>query len=407
MGDRIPPQSMEAERSVLGAMLLEGQAAGLAVEKLVPEDFYRGAHARIFAAIRALLEDEELPDELLVRERLEGHGVIETVGGADYIHELATSVPSAANIERYAGIVKERSTARKLISACTASLQEAEGAGNIQDVLARAQARLESIEGPVVGRARTIGEILETCSKEPRERWEIHDLPALQDQTGGIYPGGLTIISGPPGAGKTTLLLQVVCGVARRGHPVYVFSHDQPEDELCLVLWSGLAEDQVDNLFAEHEVAVPAALPIEFDPPGDFTLTRVVNVIRKEHAKGTRWFLLDYLSLMDVKGDMHEWQKSAYAGKRLKLLAQELGIYVLVVQSSVKPDTEAPHPKYMAGGRELEHAADALLWLEPPPADAVSEPTQCFLFKSRKAGRGVVKLDFHGAHHRFVSWGAQ
>ena len=216
---RVPPQDLEAERAVLGSMLLEGEAAGLAIEKLVASDFVRAAHRIIFAALVDICLAGEEPDELVLRDALEKAGKLDEVGGGDYPHELATSVPSAANLEKYAEIVKEKSIARMLINAATATLREAESAGVISEVVDRGHARMTEValraSGSSEGGVVRIGDLLQSNfaelverHKNPQKVWGIATgLKTFDYRTGGLQPGELVIISARRSIGKTALLL--------------------------------------------------------------------------------------------------------------------------------------------------------------------------------------------------------
>ncbi len=160
MKEWIPPHDVEAEAATLGSMLLEGEAAGLATERLMPEDFYRPGHGTIFQAACEVYDSGQQPDEILVRERLQQKGLLEEVGGAEYIHSLTKSVPAAANLERYAEIIRDRSLARELITACTAILCDAEEAAEMWRLLDRAEQRIYDVAShPHDPRPRPLGQV--------------------------------------------------------------------------------------------------------------------------------------------------------------------------------------------------------------------------------------------------------
>lgn len=393
--ERIPPQDIAAERAALGCMLLEEEARLLCAERLKATDFYRAAHQAIFDIAAHLPH----ADELQVADKLGSR--LEEAGGADYVHELATSVPSTAHVDRYIQIITKHAAKRRLLVALQVSLTEAED-GETFEVVEKAKTRLDGVAAHADIQYTSFRNA--AAAEEGEEVWPL-SLLSMQQNIGGLRPGGLILISGGEGAGKTTLLLQILVDVAQAGHKVYVWSKDQPTHRVARLAWSGLEGKPVRDLAGEAP-----RLPIYFDE-GEFTLSRVAATMRRAARGGTRWFALDYLSLLDAEKPFRaEWEGAVYAGGKLKLLAEELNVYVLVIQSATEQESDsAPRAKNVFGGRQLRHHADQVWWLQPPApkdrgATGGTEPTILYVFKNRYGPVCKIRLDFLGAIHRFAEW---
>jgi replicative DNA helicase len=377
-------------------MLLHSVAVEFAQEGLTSMDFFRSAHRIIFAALLTISN----PDEVLLRDRLEADGKLEEVGGSDYIHELASGVPSAANVEQYIEIVKQRAVQRRMIEGLTESLREAEETGFTAEIIERAKDRLTSLDGRSKPKFISFDDALN--SKEGEEVWELC-IPPIQRHTKGIWPGGIVLISGGEGAGKTTLLMQILLDAADKGNKVFVWCKDQPCPRVARLAWAGF------NKVTEAPKII-TGLPIYFDA-NPFTLSRVCATMRRAARNGTRWFAIDYLSLMDVEKPFRaEWESAVYGAGKLKLLAEELNIYLLVIQSATEQESDSsPRSRNVFGGRQLRHHADQVWWLQQPPPKSRGEqggskPTILYVFKNRNGPVCKVELDFQGAWHRFAEW---
>jgi replicative DNA helicase len=387
------PPSETAEAAVLGAMMLGGASIGLAA--LDSDSFATSRHRQIFDAIREVVKSGAEADQITVGNLVEDRG---------YLHELTMETPSAANIEAYIKIVQQQALRRHLIYACDTARTECEEGRLAPEIAADLVQRVE--EGRA-GSGNTpplsIKDLLLSVQDKGRERWEIRDIVTLQEKTGGVYPGGLTILTGRSGGGKTTLCMQILANVAREGNPVYIWSCDQLASELALLLWSGFADEQIDRLYEHADLEAVCKLPLFFDS-GDFTLDNVEASLVQQVERGVRWFLLDYLSLLSVKGKFQAgWDKDVYAAKRLKVLSQKYAIYFLVIQHKKKGEPGKPNIDDLGGGAEIQNAADQIWWLDPP-AVGKDGPTGLYIMKSRKGPMGHTQMEFIGAHHRFQSW---
>ncbi len=433
---RVPPQDIEAERATLGAMLLEGEAAGLAIEKLMPVDFYRAAHSKIFGSICEICDEGQDPDELVVREALEAKGILEEVGGSDYIHELATSVPSAANLERYAGIVKERAVARKLINACTASLREAETGGDISDILDRAEQRMYEVAGD-----RTTDEVSEIrailveefAALEYRKDHPgfLTGLPtgfeSLDKMTGGLQKSDLIILAARPSVGKSALALtfldSISCGLDDR-QPTLMFTLEMSKKLVALRMLSarsgvgfyGLRTGFFSNAawqdIIDRGMGVLNDAPLFIDSTPAIGAAQLRAKARRMKSKhDIKLVIVDYLQLMtspSVAGRNREREVAMISGS-LKALARELDIPVLAVSQLRRPSEERrdkqPELMDLRESGALEQDADVVMLLHRDRREDGTYGASAILnvAKQRNGPTGPVYLRFQGEIMRFVS----
>jgi replicative DNA helicase len=429
---RVPPQDIEAERATLGAMLLEGEAASIAVEKLVPQDFYRAAHRTIYQNICEIYDEGQQPDELVLRERLEAKGVLEEVGGVDYLHELATAVPSAANVERYAEIVRERAVARKLINACTASLREAEGGGNIGDILDGAEQRMYEVAGDRVTEDITaIEEILveevaalEIRHKNPRDLTGLDTgLPGLNERTSGLQKSDFIILAARPSVGKTALCLRFIdamsCGSKKR-EPVLLFTLEMSKQQVGLRMLSArsgvdfhelrtgfFGNDKWDDILEKGMGALNEA-PVFIDDTAAIGAMQLRAKARRMKSKhDVKLVIIDYLQLMAGPRAQSREREVAMISGALKALARELEIPVLALSQLRRPsqDRQDPRPQLtdLRESGALEQDADLVLLLDRDRREdgTYANTGVLTIAKQRNGPTGSVYLNFDGKTMRF------
>jgi len=385
---RIPPCDIAAEQAVLGACLLEGEAAGLAIEKLRSADFYRAGHRLVFLAIRDLANTDIIPDQLLVRERLEKAGKLDEAGGADYLHELARAVPSAANIERYADIVKDLSVRRTLINAATATLREAEEGGRETDeILERGLCRFEETMrrrdtgGPVL-----IADImpgleatLEARYKDPRDVWGLATgLQAFDKMTGGLHGGQLCVLAARTSVGKTAMLLTWLEYITRE-HPALLFSLEMPKDDILARLISmrtgvsfrrllsgRLADQDWDKIvLAESELN---DRPMLIDDTSGIDLWQVRARSKMALMRhGIKTVGVDYLQIMTPPKSRTREREVAAMIAGLKGLARELNVPVIVLSQFRKAEQgkedRMPHLDDLRDSGAIPQDADVVVIL--------------------------------------------
>ncbi|MDZ7680848.1 MAG: DnaB-like helicase N-terminal domain-containing protein [Fodinibius sp.] len=227
-GGRVPPQAVEVEEAVLGAMLIEHEAATVALQMLSANDFYKPAHQHIFEVLQDLYERDNPLDLLTVENELRDKGLLDTCGGAGYLSELTRSVSSAANIDYHAQIISEKATKRNLILGCTDIIKEAyDSSSDPFDVLDRAEQRIFDISNSKQrAQAQPIGDVLkDTLSHLEEMRGEssgITGVPTGTDvdkYTAGWQDGDLIIVAARPSMGKTAYVLTTARNAALHQDP--------------------------------------------------------------------------------------------------------------------------------------------------------------------------------------------
>ncbi|WP_338450411.1 replicative DNA helicase [Niallia oryzisoli] len=436
MADRLPPQNMEAEQAVLGAIFLEPSSLTLASEILIPEDFYRGAHQRIFDAMLSLNDKGEAVDLITVTEELAAKKLLEDVGGISYLSELAGSVPTAANIEYYAKIVEEKSILRRLIRTATniaqegytredevdALLSEAEkdilavsqrkNAGafhDIKDVLVRTYDNIEQMHnraGDITGIATGFAE--------------------LDKMTAGFQRNDLIIVGARPSVGKTAFALNISQNVATKtGENVAIFSLEMGAEQLVMRMLcaegnidaqrlrtGALTDEDWGKLTMAMGSLSNAGIYID-DTPG----VRVQDIrskcrrLKQEHGLGM--ILIDYLQLVLGSGRSGEnrQQEVSEISRSLKALARELQVPVIAL-SQLSRGVEQRQDKrpMMSDIREsgsIEQDADIVAFLyRDDYYDKESENKniiEIIIAKQRNGPTGTVSLAFVKEYNKFVN----
>ncbi|MDQ4029450.1 MAG: replicative DNA helicase [Actinomycetota bacterium] len=365
----VPPQNLEAEESVLGAMMLSPGAIGAVSEILDASDFYRESHAKIYRAALALYGKGEPVDAITLLDELEERGELDDVGGRTRVHELAGLVPATANSAHYARIVKEMATLRGLIEAGSEVARLGwERPGETTDLVDRAEQIIFEL-----AQQRVTGDFshIETLLKESFERItalyeagaEITGVPSgfrdLDRITSGFQPGNLIIIAARPSMGKSALGLCMAANLAVRHElPTALFTLEMSKAEvtqrlLCAEakvesqrLRSGrLAQDDWPRLVAAGDKLMKA--PIYVDDTGSITMMELRSKARRLKARepGLALVIVDYLQLM-TSGTSAEnrVQEVSQISRQLKVLARDLDIPILAM-SQLSRAVEQRHDK--------------------------------------------------------------
>jgi replicative DNA helicase len=433
----VPPQSLEAEESVLGAMMLSPGAVDAVSELLEPGDFYRGSHARVFEAAVALHAAGEPVDAITVVDRLELLGTLDAAGGRQRIHELAALVPATANAAHYARIVRENATLRGLIRVG----QEIQGlgwdrAGEASDlveqaetlVLGVARARARADVPPAGPAARAFYVRLQELHEQGRE---IVGLPTgfgyLDALTSGLQPGNLVIVAARPSMGKSALALSLLAQcVLRNELPAALFTLEMNTGEVIQRLAgmeSGVDSQKLRNgrLDREEWGRVAATVgrlensPLFVDDAVAATVSEVRSRARrlKLRQPGLALVVVDYLQLMSGsvrRGDPNRVQEVSEISRALKNLAGELAVPVLAVsQLSRAPEGRHDKRPVLSDLREsgsIEQDADLVMFLYReeyynPEDPEVAGLAELNLAKQRNGPTGVVKLTFVKKNARF------
>src|SRR6476620_1878663 len=437
MADRLPPQNMEAEQAVLGAIFLEPSSLTLASEMLIPEDFYRGAHQRIFAAMLKLNDKGEAVDLITVTEELAAAKLLEDIGGISYLNELAGSVPTAANIEYYAKIVEEKSILRRLIRTATtiaqdgytredevdALLGEAEksilevsqrkSAGSfhhIKDVLVRTYDNIEVMHnrvGDITGIATGFAE--------------------LDKMTAGFQRNDLIIVGARPSVGKTAFALIIAQNVATKtDENVAIFSLEMGAEQLVMRMLcaegnidaqrlrtGSLTDEDWGKLTMAMGSLSNAGIFIDDTPGVRVQEIRAKCRRLKQEQGGLGMILIDYLQLVLGSGRSGEnrQQEVSEISRSLKALARELQVPVIAL-SQLSRGVEQRQDKrpMMSDIREsgsIEQDADIVAFLyRDDYYDKESENKniiEIIIAKQRNGPVGTVSLALVKEYNKFVN----
>jgi replicative DNA helicase len=352
---RVPPQSLEAEMAVLGAVLLDNNAFSIATESISHAAFYKKAHADIFAAMEGLAARGEAIDVVTLSEELKQRGTYQSIGGAPYLTQIMDNVHTAANVEHYAGIVLEKFVMRKLITICSdVTTQCYAGEREAADVLDEAERHIFEIsqQGMFKG-FESIGKIIRDHFKNIEALYQsgshisglatpFEDLDSL---TSGFQKSDLIIIAGRPGMGKTSFALNLGQYLALKEKiPVGVFSLEMSAEQLVTRLLC--SEARVDsnklrrgylksNEYAELAIVAGylAEAPIFIDDSAGLStleLRAKARRLKAEHNVGM--IIIDYLQLVSVKERVENRQQQiSLISRSLKALAKELGIPVVAL----------------------------------------------------------------------------
>jgi replicative DNA helicase len=433
-----PPHNLDAERSVLGAILLtERPMYGLVIEEgLRPEDFYREQHALVYAAMLALYAESRAIDTLTVTEQLRQRGELADVGGEPAIHELAGAVPAAANVRHYAQIVKENALIRRLLSTTydiQASITAHEAAP--RDLIERAErAMLEVAHDDRQKDFRAIEEVLhEEIDKLHTlsiEGTAITGTPSgfqdLDEITGGFQRGNLIVIAARPAMGKSALVTNIAENAAlEHGHPVALFSLEMSETELAQRFIASQARIKGDDLRKGRvaETKWPkivdatnrlAKAPIYIDDSSDVGLLEIRAKARRLHAQHRLGLVIvDYLQLMRADGRIeNRVEQVSQMSRGLKILARELDVPVLAL-SQLNRGVEARTDKrpLLSDLREsgaIEQDSDLVMFIyRDEYYDKDSErqgEADILISKHRNGGLGEVTLTFHKEYPKFMNF---
>jgi replicative DNA helicase len=431
---RIPPHSIEAEQSVLGGLLLDNSAWDRAGDLLVDSDFYNYQHRHIFAAIGSLINASKPADVITVFERLQSLGNGEESGGLPYLNSLAQSVPSAANIRRYAEIVRERAVLRKLVTASdeiattafntrgrqvSEILDEAEGKiFKIGEEGSKSKQGFQSMDQLVVQLIDRVNELHESGAEDVTGvRTGFYDMDRM---TAGLQPGDLIVLAARPSMGKTAFALNIGEHVAvNEGLPVVVFSMEMGAAQLALRMVGSLGRIDQSNLRTgrlrddewgrlSEAVEKLGKVSMFIDESPALTPSEVRARARRQARQCGQLGLIivDYLQLMSGSGSGGDENRATEIGeisRGLKSLAKELKCPVIALsQLNRSVETRTDKRPMMSDLREsgaIEQDADVIMFIyrdEYYTKDACKEPgiAEIIIGKQRNGPTGTVKLTF-------------
>src|SRR5712691_7584964 len=365
------PNNLDAERSVLGAILLDNHALNPAIEHLRPEDFFLDQHRRVFTQMIALGEVQQAIDMVTLTEELNRKGDLEASGGAPYLASLADGMPKVTNIEHYARIVKEKANLRNLIHATHNIQQRAfegeDGADAILDnaessIFALAEDRVRAGLLPIKDIVRDNFERLERIFREGKS---ITGIPTgyveLDKLTSGLQPSELLILAARPSQGKTALALNLMENIAiRGGHPGAMFSLEMSKESLLQRLVASVAQIDAHKFRTGHlsredwrrmteSLGTISSAPLWIDDASSLTVVEIGAKARrlKREKGGLSLLIVDYLQLISARGRFSNRNEEVSSITRgLKGLAKELQIPVLVLSQLTRaPERDERRPQ--------------------------------------------------------------
>jgi len=356
--ERPLPHNLDAERSVLGAVLLDNHTLDLAIEKLKPEDFFLDQHRRVFQQMIVLGESQQAIDLVTLTEQLNRQGDLEAAGGAAYLAQLVDGVPRISNIEHCARIVKEKSMLRGLIHQTHAIQQQAfeaeEEADTILDYAESSIFQLaeERVRAGLIGARELVQKNIGRLEQIFKEGKHITGLSTgysqLDNLTSGLQPSELIILAARPSMGKTALALNLVENVAIRREekpaPVAVFSLEMSKESLLQRLLASAARVDSHKFRTGHlgrddwarmtqALARIAEAPLWIDDAGSSSVVEIgAKARRMKRDKGLSLVIVDYLQLISSRGRFNSRNDEVSSMTRgLKGLAKELKVPVIVL----------------------------------------------------------------------------
>ncbi len=391
LAQRLPPQNLEAEVSVLGGVLLDNEALNRVLEVMKEGDFYRESHRKIFSAILDLYEKSEPVDLITLTEALKKREALEAVGGIEYLNSLVNSVPTAANISYYAKIVKEKAILRKLINRSTDIISQVYGvSGDVDDFLDQAERSIFEIsEDRVRPSFFSLKEIIKSSFKTIERLYEKRQLitgvptgfTKLDELTSGLQPSDLIIVAGRPSMGKTALALDIAAHAAVEGGiPSAIFSLEMAKEQLALRMLCSeakvdahrlrggfLSESDWPKLTRAAGSLSEAPIFID-DTPGLSALEMRAKSRRLKAEHNLGLVVVDYLQLMRGRADSDtREQEISDISRSLKALAKELHLPVIALsQLNRRVEERGDKRPQLSDLREsgaIEQDADVIIFL--------------------------------------------
>ena len=431
---RTPPADLAAEQAVLGAMLLSKDAIADVVETLKIDDFYRPAHATVYAAVLDLYGRGEPADAVMVAGELTKSGEIARIGGAAYLHDLVSSVPTAANASYYARIVSERATLRRMVTAGTRIVQMGyAGEGDVYDLVDRAQAEVYDLTS---GRTSedylplrdifegTINEIEAIAAHNGQMVGVPTGFTDLDALTNGLHPGQLVIVAARPAIGKSTLGLDLARSASvKNGLTSVIFSLEMARNEIVMRLMSAEAQIPLAHMRAgtmsdadwqkvARKTGAIIEAPLFIDDSPNMSMMEIRAKCRRLKQKhDLRLVIVDYLQLMSSgKRVESRQQEVAEFSRALKLLAKELEVPVIAIsQLNRGPEQRQDKKPMMSDLREsgsLEQDADVVILLHREDAyekeSARAGEADFIVAKHRNGPTATITVAFQGHYSRFV-----
>ena len=441
---KVPPHSIEAEQSLLGALLLDNQAFDRVADLVTGEDFYRDDHRRIWRHIARLIEAAKPADVVTVSESVEASEDKDKTGGPAYLGALAQNTPSALNIRRYAELVRERAVQRRLAQVATGIAEEAlnPGGKEVGQLLDEAESKIFQIAESGARRDQGLLDIKPVLAKvfERIDHLYHQDNPSdvtgvptgytkIDQMTSGLQSGDLVIIAARPSMGKTALALNIAEHVAvDNGLPVAIFSMEMSSTQLAMRMLGSIARvdqhkmrtgrlndkewgDLSDAMAKLHET------PLFIDEGGALTALEVrarARRLKRQYSK-LGLIVIDYLQLMAASSHVeNRATEISEISRSLKAMAKELDVPVVALSQLNRAVDQRPDRRpVMSDLREsgaIEQDADVIMFIyrevvyKPDLPEDQRGLAEVIIGKQRNGPIGTIKLTFLGQHTRFENY---
>lgn len=441
--ERIPPQSLEAEQSLLGSLLIDQEALFKVVDIIQSDDFYRDSHRHIFDAMVDLNNRHEPIDVLTLANRLEEVGKLQQVGARSYLVELANCISTAGNVVHYAQIVQKKATLRRLISAAGDIVQfgynEAEDIDVVLDGAERSLFAVSQkfLRSSFVAIKNVLADAFERIDELHRDRGKLRGVPTgyteLDNLLAGLQKSDLVILAARPSVGKTSFALDIARQVAVKSKiPVGLFSLEMSKEQLVdrmicaeagVDIWklrTGRLSDRDDDFpRIGHALGKLSEAPIFIDDTATLNIMQIRAKARRLHSEhGMGLMIVDYLQLIEGRrhgGDENRVQEISEISRALKQIARELSIPVLALSQlsrAVEQSKPAiPKLSHLRDSGSIEQDADVVMFIYRKAADmnyrledlAPEEKNlaEIHIAKHRNGPTGMVRLAFDGQRTTF------
>ncbi len=423
---RTPPHSINAERTVLGALMLDKDAVIKVADMIKIDDFYKNAHNIIYEAMLSLYEQNDPIDVLSISNKLEEQNKIDEIGGASYLASLVSEIASASNIVYYAKIIQKKAILRRLIGAATEinemGYNEAE---DIEKVLDDAEQKLFSISQKSLKQEFTpiktiLGDAFDRLDDLHKNKGQMRGVPTgfsdLDDLLSGLQKSDLIILAARPSVGKTSLALDIARQVGTQANiPVGIFSLEMSADQLVdrmiaaegnVDLWRLRTGNLKDSDFTQinETMGTLSEAPIFIDDTSSANIMEMRTMARRlqaEHDLGL--IIIDYLQLMEGRSNENRVQEISEISRGLKMLAKELNIPIVALSQlsravESRPD-QRPKLSDLRESGSIEQDADVVMFIYRE--DRVNPDTEnkgiaeIIVAKHRNGPVGIKQLYFH------------
>lgn len=433
---KVPPHNLDAEKSLIGAVLIDDDTLADISEHVTSKDFYDKRHGIIYAAMMRLYEKNKPVDLLTLTDELKRKGELEEIGGSAYLTELTNYVPTSAHAEAYAELVSQKAVRRRLIKA---SGEISELGFNedttTQELLEKAESELfavsdQSLKQDLVSIESILTESFDRLEELHRNKGSLRGVKTgyrdLDNMTAGLQRSDLIILAARPAMGKTTLVTNLAYNVATLAkQPVLFFSLEMSKEQLVdrmladasgVDAWNirtgNLSDDDFSKLSEAMGEMAEALIYID-DTPGMTVLEMRTKARRAQHEHPLGLIIIDYLQLMQASGrsDGNRVQEVSEISRGLKLIARELNVPVIALsQLSRSVESRSPQIPQLADLREsgsIEQDADIVMFIYREayynPETERENITDLIIAKHRNGPTGKVELYFHPERLRFMS----